>query len=174
MNWMITTARFSLYLFSLLRSNFFQNSWSIHFIIHGQCASVELWIHGGGCYVQQKGKSRMMRWQPSVTLATWVLSNFPSSSVSWCMHTNHEPVIFFIYNIRIVYQVFISPNQLKAYGHAFQWLYCVSKLLGWIPWLCYYMYLHTLPHGSPIAVSKKCWKSKQFTSLCFPAEEREA
>lgn len=172
--WMTTKACFSLYLFSLLWSNFFQTFWSICFIIHGQCASLGLWIHGGGCYVQEKDKSPM-RWKPSATLASWALSNFPSSSVTWWMHINHEPMIFLFYNIHFILLSFYFCKPIKSFNrHVFQWLHCVSKLLGWIPWLCYNIYSDILPHGSPIAVSMKCSKRKQFTSLCFPAEEWEA
>ena len=140
---MITTARFPLYLFSLLRSNFFQNYLSIHFIIHGQGASVELWIHGGRLLCTREGQELHEVTAKCLATATRVLSNFPSSSVTWCMHTNHEPIIFLFYNIHIILSSFHFSKPIKS----LQTCILVASLCKQIAWpnsmtLLLYIFTH--------------------------------
>ena len=61
-------------------------------------------------------------------LASQVLSNFPSASITQWMDANHEPIIICFTQLALFHQILASPNPLKAYRHVFQWLHCLISM----------------------------------------------
>ena len=60
-------------------------------------------------------------------LVSWVLSNFPSASMSWQTYANHEPKILF-YNNDIISSSFSFSKSIKSYRDALQWFHYIINL----------------------------------------------
>ena len=65
-----------------------------------------------------------------LTLASRVLSKFPNASITQLTHANCESIInnYCFITLTLFHPILVSPNPLKTYRHAFQWLHCVISV----------------------------------------------
>ena len=116
-------------------------------IFHGQCASIELRMHAGGCWARKKGKSRGdSRICRSVTSVSGVLSNFLGAPLLDRRTLTMDQSLYIA--LTIFQHILVFLNLFKAYRHTFQLFRNVISVRPWdygVRWwlkLCDFAVIH--------------------------------